>query len=43
MSRLELIALFSALKRLNDNQDQEGLAEVLNVVLEEAKRDCDDD
>jgi len=38
MNPIELIALFSALSKLCDTENFEGVKEVINEVLEEARK-----
>jgi hypothetical protein len=38
MTRIEVIALFSALSKLCEKEDLKSVAEVVNEVLEEARR-----
>ena len=37
MNRIEIVGLFSALKRLCDNKDYEGVEKIVDAVLDEAQ------
>jgi len=39
MTRIEIIALFSALAKLCKKEDWEGVTDVINEVLQEARKD----